>query len=308
MNWGGGLTAHKTVWSNDCNDSLTLYLDGYVTHLFNNCQLRSFDFCDRGCLSRYMLLKTLSPIYNDLTTAPQFGAGASIYAVSGINFATRNVVSKINVQGDATLRCIYEHENISCNFGFNVFGRSEEQLCLNPGFPCDLGSSHTYGFKGCQGTIYFQYAEDGAARTSGTGNIIPTTSTATNSATITSCGTVDNGVTTDLGPGNTVGVDWSNPFRGDGQQAVSINPGTLVANLVVAQTSNPPVALTDANLNIRSGQAASLVTQKGFVTVDYQWRCKRHEPYISLGVEVEGGTHYYDIAQWGAWLKGGFLF
>lgn len=303
---GGGLTAHVGIWENSCGDALELYLDGYATHLFNACQIRSFDFKGAGCLSRYMLLK-------DITPAPGTILQFVVPIVNGINFATRNVTSSIKVQGDATLRMIYSHSDFSLGLGYNVFGRAEESLCLRPGSPCgSINLTHQYGFKGCEGIAYFTYNENGSAQVInvlGNGPVYtPTRSTATNSATITSCGTTDNAVTTDLGPGNTVGINWNNQFRGNGEPANAVTNLTPVADLVVAFSSNPPVALTDSSLNIASGQAARLLTHKGFVTFDYMWSCNRYLPYLSIGLEVEGGSRCCDIKQWGAWIKGGITF
>ena len=44
---GGGISAHYDLWNNDCDQSLTAYLDGYVVSMLKNCQLRSFDFAGK---------------------------------------------------------------------------------------------------------------------------------------------------------------------------------------------------------------------------------------------------------------------
>ena len=57
---GAGLDAHRQLWKNDCGHTVDLYLNGYVASALPNCQVRSFDFKNKGCLSRYMLLKELT--------------------------------------------------------------------------------------------------------------------------------------------------------------------------------------------------------------------------------------------------------
>jgi len=306
---GGGLTAHKELWANDCGDALTIYLDGYATHLFKNCQIRSFDFCNRGCLSRYMLLKQIVPF-----STAQTPAALNVPFINAINFTTRFVDSTIKVQGDATLRLIYNHCNFSLGLGYNIFGRTRESICLKEKSPCDaIDPNKSYGLKGCLGTNFFTYTQDGSGAIVNDGSqlLTPLSSTATNSATITNCGTTDNPLSTNTGPGNTVGVDWTNVFKGNGDSPASVTNGTPVSSLSIAYLSNPQVALSSdlsTVLAIASGQAARLMTQKGFITLDYMWRDNCFMPYFSMGCEVEGGSRCCDIKQWGLWLKGGFCF
>ncbi|MBA3955028.1 hypothetical protein H0X48_06955, partial [Candidatus Dependentiae bacterium] len=57
---GAGLSGHLVVWEGNCCDTLSVYVEGNVTHLFKNRQQRSFDLCKNGPLSRYLLLKELN--------------------------------------------------------------------------------------------------------------------------------------------------------------------------------------------------------------------------------------------------------
>lgn len=291
---GGGLTFHYDLWSNDCGDSLSLYFDGYATHLFKDCQIRSFDFVGKGCLSRYMLLKELRPT----TTAAGFDATGTF--ISGINFATRNVESSISVQGDASLRLIYSHNGFSLGLGYNAFGRKEESLCLKPGNVCAaIDPSSSYGFKGCEGVAYFAY---GVAAGVLTGPAAPVTSNATSSnATITNCGTVDSPVAVGSTTGTTLGVDWRT-CPADGQV------GATATAVRQAFTSAPATTVSLTDLDINSGKAARLFTNKGFLTLNYMWEDCESAPYLGVGAEAEGGSRCCDIRQWGVWLKGGLSF
>lgn len=351
---GGGLNAHKELWANDCGDSLTVHLDGYALHLFDDCQVRSFDFnatgtaavvaavtasnnsCDTdcnsndncsttsttsaGCLSRYTLLKQLAP-----ATSGTAGYTATGVDIPGINFATRNVTSSIGVQGDASLRFIYRHNGFSMQVGYNIFGRQEEKLCFRQtSVPCSgtsnvpFDANFSYGFKGCNGDYYYVYPTTSTGVNTFTiaaGVPVATLSNATSSnASATTCGTIDSGVTTLVG-GTTVtaaGVDYKQAYNTVlAAQANAVAVGVANQSLTIAQTSAPAIALSnDPNkaLNINSGRAARLVTNKGFVTLDYTWECCDWQPFLSLGGEVEGGSNSCDFKQWGVWLKGGFSF
>lgn len=308
---GGGLTAHAEIWSNECGDNIVFYLDGYATHLFEDCQIRSFDFAGAGCLSRYMLLKELTPTGNSTT---QYAYNGSL--INAINFTTRNVKSTIDVQGDASLRLIYNHQGFSLAIGYNIFGREEEKLCLKPGIPCKaIDPNATYGFKGCEGVYYYCYplVGGGISVTSGAATATQQNSTASN-ATAYSCGTPDSavpaGTATGTGP---FCVDWKNPLYGlPALQANALPLGTPTTTLVQAHSSAPARAIDSDDmasvLNIRSGRLARLLSNKGFLALGYEWDGCNWSPFINAGVEVEGGGDCCDVKQWGVWLKGGFSF
>jgi hypothetical protein len=355
---GGGLTAHKELWSNDCGDSIEIYLDGYATHLFKNCQVRSFNLvrtststpllnttftnnccnscgdndcngncnnnndCDDscstngtasnslGCLSRYMLLKQLTPTTATGADGSPLGLAFTGTLINAINFTTRNVKSSIGVTGDATIAFLYRHKGFSLEVGYNIFGRQREKLCLRPGVPpCDLyDPNFSYGLKGCTGDYCFTYTLSGAPTTILTGVPTATPLNATSSsATITSCGSVDNAVLSLSTAG--VCVSALNPFIGSGSPANAIFAGTDVpGTLAIASTSDPAIALSDANLDIESGRVKRLLSNKGFLAMNYGWDDCDWMPYIGIGGEVEGGSHCCDFKQWGVWLKGGFSF
>jgi len=142
---GGGLSAHYELWNNDCDQALNVYLDGYVMTALRNCQTRSFDFLGKGCLSRYMLLESLS------ATTPLTYTGSLI---NGIDFATRRAQVKVSVKGDATLRFVYSHGGFNFGFGYNAYGQSQEDVRLAnaPVNGCNgtpVLTAANYGFKGC---------------------------------------------------------------------------------------------------------------------------------------------------------------
>jgi len=311
---GGGLTAHLEFWNNDNGHSMAFYLDGQVTTLLRSNQIRSFDFTGKGCLSRYMLLK-------DLVTPSVIAADGFDFndiLINGINFATRNVSSKVAVRGDASLRFIFHSSDWDIGLGYNIYGQSSENLCLFSEISCDdsIGiSGRHFGFKGCTGTTCYSYITTATTSvfkaTNGTTTSANLLNATASSATATSCGNVDNPVTERSDNGTAAGtvcIDWKNQLTGNGQPANAITSGTLLSTLVVANTSQPSVEVTVDALNLSSGSAPRQLTHKGFVTLNYTWSGCNWKPYLATGIEVEGGSRTTDLKLWGAWIKTGISF
>jgi hypothetical protein len=312
---GAGLDAHRQLWKNDCGHSVDVYLNGYVASALPNCQVRSFDFKNKGCLSRYLLLKELNPA---LTTAPQYTENAAGNIINGINFATRFTNVKINVIGDASLRLLYHRDCFDFGIGYNVYGQSRESLCIvNPqsdsNNPCNvLDPNRTYGFKGCTGIVNYTYQGDVTTGTviAGGPSEINLSNATSSTSTITQCGPTDNAVllttpATEVTPANQAfQVDW----RSNGVLPANELPlGTPIATLVIAQSSGPAVNVTVKDLDVNSGKAPKQITQKGFVTANWTWQDCANKPYVGLGAEVEGGSRC-SLKQWGLWLKAGVTF
>lgn len=296
---GGGLTSHYELWKDDaCDRNVTAYLDGYVLTLLKDCQVRSFDFKNRGCLSRYMLLKELTPT----TTAAGFTYAGNL--INAINFNTRSANVKVNVKGDASLRFIYHDGGFDFALGYNIYGQSKESICnISAGSPCNAVDTNLhYGLKGCTGVDCFTYATTGA----GAAQIIAAGATATVSplnatanATITSCDSVNNPVSTLTASSVCVSAFNTAPI---------VAGTTLVSTLVAATTSAPAVEVTTADLDLNSGKAPRQLTNKGFATLNYTWKDCDWSPYLGFGAEVEGGSRNCDLKQWGVWIKGGVSF
>jgi len=315
---GGGVTMHSEVWHKDGNQSLVVALDGYVTTLFNNNQLRSFDLRHKGCFSRYMLLKQLIAPTSSLTNtvAALNSANGPGYSYAGtiiaaIDATTRNVQVKIAAQGDATLRCVYTNSS-SCGIwelsaGYNIYGQTEEKICLEP---CVNGL--TYGVKGGTGVATYIYNTTGATPNKLTnGNTTTPDGLAQNStaqtSTITTNGPVDGKPMGGLAfDGTTVGVDWANALNG-GQPANAVTSGTNTNTLTLSRLSNPAVAITDADLKLCTGTAPSQLAHKGFIQLAYTFDCTLN-PSITGGFEAEGSGNCFAYKQWGLWLRGGINF
>jgi len=344
---GGGLSAWKEFWSDECN-SFAIYLDGYATHLFDDCQIRTFDFLNKGCLSRYMLLKqmrTLTPAEVANATvgtigyfegiagtppAPLAGVSSggnvnSAFAyngslISGVNFTTRQVTSSFDVQGDAAIRLVWERGGFRGSIGYEIWGRSREKLCVNPGPVCSgFDPSFQYAFKGCTGVYYYMYTvgADSTTVTAPAAAIVASNATASN-ATITSCGTTDNAVPVTLAStvetAGFIGVDYSNALQAspNNVQASAVTNGTSTTVLVATSVSDLStggavvIAQDSTALDVERGRVSSSIANKGFLSLEYVWEDCDWSPFIELGGEVEGGSSNCDINAWGVWFKVGF--
>ena len=119
---GGGLDAHWDMWS--CDDQcFSLFMNGSVTHLFNDKQWRTFDLTN-GCMSRNALLKVFQKFTSD-TDVTTFEYDQLIRAS---DWSTRYVESKFDVMGDASLKFMYRTCGWAFGLGYNIYGRSAEKI------------------------------------------------------------------------------------------------------------------------------------------------------------------------------------
>ena len=132
--FGGGIDAHWELWN--CNHAcLISYLNGNLTHLFNDGQRRIIPLLSGCCLSQYTLLK-------------EYGQNEMLLPglVRGTDVAARHVKSSFAIQTDATLGFIFRDYSWAFGTGFNLFARSHEKLKdVTP--TCDL-DKRLFGIKG----------------------------------------------------------------------------------------------------------------------------------------------------------------
>lgn len=336
---GAGLTAHATLWENDCDQNLSFWVEGNVHHLFKDTQKRSFDFKTQGPLSRYMLLKEFDS--NGVYTGR---------LINAINFTTRDVRTSFKVTGDASAKFAYRNCGFMADIGYNIWGRSCEKVdvCNNlTGTTANDLADNRFGFKGCEGVCArnFVAQEDGVVPPGMfRGDAADPASTALNStasnATAYSCGTIDNGqfiTTSPVEAGDTISLAW-NGTPATATSVVTLAPNNIPANVVdgviFAQQSVPPVLLTRDSINFLG--ATSALTHKIFGYVGYTWFDCDFTPFIGILGEVEfdgrrgnknndcntltgtststitnTSTNCHDdrsINQWGIGVKGGISF
>ena len=292
---------------NKCHE-LRMLLDGYVTTLLSNHQLRSFDLISNGtgsssCLSRYTLLKQLTG-----STGAYEYEGSLIPA---INFTTRKVTSEVAIKGDATLRLIYTHnDRFAFTCGYNIYGNTQEKIsCVQDA--CNL--SGIFARKGCQGTDYLSYTLSNTTVgpiTITSGPVTIGLNSSVSGATAYNCNTgIDNPVAVPGGPAQTAHllVTW-NSNNNNESLVVGQNIATAAGTLVTPFTSQDPVIVTDRDLNLCSARAPRQLTHKGFVMFDCLWDRNWLHPYLGVGAEVEGNSGSCEVNQWGIFIKGGLSY
>ncbi len=331
---GGGLTTHYVLWEDNCDQSLSVWLEGNVVHYFKDTQTRSFDFLNSsttsapyGCnpMSRYLLLKEFNT--DGVTPLGTF--------INAINFNTRSVKIDIAVEGDASLKFCYRNCNWEVDLGYNIYGKSREKGCFT-GAPCNAGcttsadtlSGRVFGIKGTEGLYSTQYtfstvaAGEYALSAAGAQQLLNSTENSATMCAPTLTVNVDNAVTTQSAAvGSPVGVGTTNITWNSATTLGSnytLTNGLVNTNgIIIAQTSNNPVTFTGSTdpktyLSINSGLACSELTNKVFGLVNYIWRDCDWSPFFGLGATGEFASKrdctYCGLSKWSVLLKGGISF
>jgi len=320
---GGGMSAHAQLWNCEDTQSLTLYFDGNLTHMFKNHQVRSFDFAGKGAMSRYMLLK-------------EFDA-ENVYTgnlVNAIDYATRCATVRVDIKGEAALKLVYSNCNWNMGLGYDFYGISKEKVCIGK-----TASNLTgyYGFKGVAAVDALGYIVDGSTGlTIGTPqtsySIIQSNnglSTTQSTATITGgvigsesdnqtqlyfpvadetngfvyvCPLID---PTIVSAGGVAATGLCYAYESATGTAIFSNTTGLATGLTLA-----PTIITTADLDKRSGAASSQIVSKVSGNLGYSWNDCDWKPFLDLGAEwdLTGSKHCCSAKQWGLWLKGGISF
>jgi hypothetical protein len=291
---GIGANAHYTFWRNhDESSHCSLYTDINLTHMFRTRQARSFDLTRAGTLSRYMLaMEMTSPAVSLQGTGgaiPSAQFNNDFLPVA--NITTLDVEVSITIQADIVLMFNATRNNISFDFGYNYWGRSDDAITLrqNESFAEQTyalqGNAHVFGFVPLSTTsIALSATQDNA--------------------------TIHNGITSAQQNPN---IDFPQPAIYQPTVGPSIN-------LVYAQnltnnpanyisTSVPPIFITRNDLNFEGAQTGGS-SNKLFTHLSYTWNDKiEWQPYLGVGGEVEWGhPHQCSTSQWGVWVKTGVTF
>ncbi len=291
---GGGISGHLVLWSKDCDQSLAMYIEGNVTHMFANTQCRSFDFCSNGPLSRYSLLKEFK--------LQDSGYEYTGNLINAINFTTRSADVSVSVKGDVSAKLAYRSDCWNVDVGYNFYGKTEECIKLKcQEQPDDI----FYALKGTSDVCALEYMvtdtlpeEFGQLQKK-----LPIDSTQSTS-TICSAGQTDN-------------QEYVKPTNNNDIVVTSFSnqSGPIEApGVILATTSAEPKFVTADDLNLESGAAGPNATHKVFALFGYSPVnfCRNYVPYIGFGGEFEVNAlacnERTSLNQWGIWLKGGMAF
>lgn len=295
---GGGLTAHYTFWSNEeeTND-IGIYFDARVVHLCNARQKRSFDFRQNGFGSRYMLIEEMTKPSQDLFLGSDTGP-ASPYQYRGflapaINYTTLNIRTSFGVQADTALTFLFRRQGLTFELGYDFFGRSGEQLQWRDAFPSNMfamkGDAQLYGFDDTTSApIALAATQSGATLHAGQGG--------------------GNANFTNQNADAPINAADSNGLL---LQLTAADSATLGIPQATVNTSNPPVLLSDCDLNINGALLGSAISNALFFHISHVWQEKDDwSPFIGFGGETEWacGNTPSTYSQWGIWAKGGVGF
>lgn len=124
---GVGASGHTTLWEDDCYDrSFSIWFDSAIYHMFRAKQKRTFDLKDNGAGSRYLLFKQFNDDKMFTNTL-----------VRGPNITTLDAKVKVNAVGEAVILLNYQDCGFTFDFGYNLWGRSKEDIELDEKIPED---------------------------------------------------------------------------------------------------------------------------------------------------------------------------
>ncbi len=319
---GGGFVGSCTMWRSDDEETrVILFGDVSFTHLFASRQRRTFDLKNKP-FSRYMLIERLgTPITDNLQgggTAPSAQFKQEVLPVA--NLTNVSIDTKIPLQAELTACITFVRDRFSWNLGYNLWGRTCEQIKLHTEHPFEnntqwalKGDAHVYGFdrgSGGSGALVCAIplsATQNTATIYGGNNFISTNSVAT----------------AKLNPG----IDRPRNATGDSANATADYPLSSEphSTAITIQTSIEPLLLQSTNLDICE-HTTSALSSKIFTHFSYTWN--DHEqwiPYVGIGGQAEfshNNNGYWDpdcntecdscirctLSQWGIWFKGGLTF
>ncbi len=287
--FGGGISGHIVLLESDAHSNLAFWLEGNVVHMFKNTQMRSFDFCNNGPLSRYMLLKELKEVDGELQYAGNL--------INGINFATRPASVSITAKGDISAKLAVRTPHIIADLGYNFYGRTREKVCLEK-----CTDDRIFAIKGTEGICGLEY-QTVDMQFGPFVRDVPLNSSQ-NDATIRRGAATDNPEPPQKVNPNDIIVT-----------AFSRQEGSIEGpDVIPAFVSAPPQIVTVKDLHIGTGALPAQATHKVFGYIG--WNCFEYDwcanPYIGLGGEAEFDARSCEersaLNQWSVWIKGGFEF
>ncbi len=342
---GAGFSGHYTFWEScDEESSFGFYCDGNFTHLCRTSQTRTFDLKGKPN-SRYMLAERLGApnnppnLYANVTQGTAAGSTVPSAQFKGAyapvaNLTTLPVKVSNAVQVDIVALFNYTACGLSVDLGYNFWALSCEKISISEQYgPTRLESGNVWALKGDAMTYGFSAADSvpmGPA-------IVPLSATE-------SLATIYAGTNGTIGGQNT-NVDnaefamWSNADDSNQlmiQPGLNADPSKTNAAHTQQLTSNDPVFLSNANINIKGAESRGL-SHKIFAHLSYTWNeCEDIMPYIGVGGKAEFGPRRGErqcnniaacqllntappvpcddcrcqrcnLSEWGVWVKGGIF-
>lgn len=134
---GFGITGHLDLWRCGCEQSLGIYIDGNLYHMFKTTHKRTFDLTKNGIGSRYLLFKRFNGTTNTYLNE----------IVRGPNILTLSSEVKIDIHADISIMLDYRYCNFTFDLGYNLWGISGEKITIKDTIP-----ERTFAVAGNSGT------------------------------------------------------------------------------------------------------------------------------------------------------------
>lgn len=286
---GGGAAGHISMCTDYYNYlfNLSFYFEGNVTHVFKNEQIRSFDFCQNGLLSRYILLKEFDADCNYIGRM-----------INAINYNTRNCDVYVGYKVDASAKIVLEFCSWAFDVGYNIYAKSGEKVCIKTECPCAI-DLRIFGIKGTEGVCCTQYiVSDGEISPTGESTKLNTTQP---DATM---------FTAILPTAQTLSPTQSTVCLAYNNNTITSASPVECQNFYIAQNDIPPRIISCKDLDPNSAVQRRMLTHKFFSYFGRTWIKYCYETFFGMGSEIEfdGTNNRSSLNQWGIWLKGGINF
>lgn len=231
---------------------------GTLLYTTSNKQQRTFDLCQSGDFSRYLLAKKV--VIDD--------TGLWHYdnqLLPVLNWSTRSVTVKSPITLDVAAEVGKRYAFWNAAIGYNFYYRTAEKLCLNQRSSCNIA------LKGCTGTHYRTFTvnnENDLVTPATETALIPLNTSA--QATITQCGRLDHPMAV---PGNAstlvLNTTWDSNSNNTTIFGNTVLQDKLQATYIQPFTSTPPHVLSDKDLNLDSARQCHGYSQRIYGVFEY---------------------------------------
>jgi hypothetical protein len=288
---GIGLIGYMPVWQACDGRSYVVSWQARFGHLFESFQRRSFDLKNNGRGSRYMLLETIGPAVDNIVQIPAGTLLQQQYQgllVPAINKTTLDCRISVDMQAEGVIALSIIRNCWCTDVGYNIWSRSKERIESRAQLQSEVfglkGDASLYGFVP-GGTSYYlalNATQHNATLQGGQG----------------------------AGNANFANLNADNSTAA-GNGLTQLTPADSIAlgiPIDSAHGSNPPLLLTNADIDEASALVPHAMSHKIFVQGSYRGQ----RGYIGIGTEIEFVTRDQGVraaaSQWGVWIHAGISY
>jgi len=295
---GVGITGSYIFWRSQEYDEryMGVWLEATLTHLFRNCQCRSFDFCCKPN-SRYMLLTQMGT-NNDGIKGDVDGTITSAShqykknLIPAINWSTFMIDVEIPLQADIAIKVGYTRCNWNFDLGYNLWARSGEKFCHNCCHDCCDDCCNGCCTSACTCSSDKQFAIKGDSFLYGssdgtiTGNVYPLSATQCHANIHGGKNYPEKSDANTDRPATNPGVNNATYAFAETDELFGLGLGNTQPDDQI-RTSIQPIIIAKKMLNL--GRSPNAITHKLFTNIGYAWKDRNDAwiPFIGMGGEIE---------------------